>query len=37
MEIDENVSINCKIEIGLKVVFAIYQVQYCKKTKTAEN
>ena len=28
MEIVENVSIHCKIEIGLKVVFAIYQVQF---------
>ena len=29
MKIVENVPINCKIEFGLKVVFAIYQVQCC--------
>jgi hypothetical protein len=29
VEIVENLFINCKIKIGLKVVFAIYQVQCC--------
>jgi hypothetical protein len=41
MKINENLPINCKIEIGLKVVFAIYKVQsllapYVTKTHTGK-
>ena len=37
MKIIENVPINCKLEIGLKVAFAIYQVQYCSPVRTEDE
>ena len=37
MTIVENLLVNCKIKIGLEVVFAIYQVQCCSVVGTARD